>query len=448
MNDSTLPSNVSEFTRESAGRPGLAIVALPLLLLLPACASSTALTSTELVTAPSTPLEGMANTPSVDTSEPSGVVQFGQTKSVENPIRPAVLTIDASRSSSRSPIIPLSHQTVVQQPANCQPSPYPVFTPAEPRLDPAAARHSMADLYPDEYLIDGGDRKLPVHYFAGERQGFETEDTIAEYKDHFGKSHVRASNRVAVYAPRFGSVQVVEGADAGVQIHQAMGSTDIAGVGSLNRNEGLHQSVTEDGGVAVGSRKRVDGAQTKLGQIQTAQATRAHQQKKVDQSLQARSVSSQNILERFLGAGYQDGLANAAIWSRELYPVLSASTSQATQVKARFTPQDVIGIEDQRAKKSEIHIVKMANKEVAEAGDTIHFTIRFINTGDFDLHDVQIVDNLTPRLQFMADSVQTNRAGDVVTEPNGEGSLILTFEFDEPLPAHKSGTVEFDVRVQ
>ncbi len=306
----------------------------------------------------------------------------------------------------------------------------------------------MADLYPDEYLVDGGDRKLPVHYFAGERQGFETEDTIAEYKDHFGNSHVRASNRVAVYAPRFGSVQVVEGADAGVQIHQAMGSTDIAGVGSLNRNEGLHQSVTEDGGVAVGSRKRVDGAQTKLRQIQTAQATRAHQQKKVDQSLQARAVSSQVILKRFLGAGYEEGLANAAIWSRELFPVLSASTSQATQVKARFTPQDVIGIEDQRAKKSEIHIVKMADREIAEAGDTIHFTIRFINTGDYDLHDVQIVDNLTPRLQFLADSVQTNRAGDVVTEPNGEGSLILTFEFDEPLPAHESGTIEFDVRVK
>jgi len=443
MNDSNSIVRVSETT----GRPGLGIITLPLLFLLPACATSTALTSTELVPAPT---EELAATPPAESSEPSGVVHLGQKKSVENPVRPAVLTIDDSDPSPGSKIVPLSNQTVIQQPAICPPapSPYPVFTPAEPRLDPAAARHSMADLYPDEYLVDGGDRKLPVHYFAGERQGFETEDTIAEYKDHFGKSHVRASNRVAVYAPRFGSVQVVEGADAGVQIHQAMGSTDIAGVGSLNHNAGLHQSVTEDGGVAVGSRKRVDGAQTKLGQIQSVQATLAHQQKKVDQSLQARATSSQDMLKRFLGASYQDGLANAAIWSRELYPVLSASTSQATQVKARFTPQDVIGIEDQRAKKSEIHIVKMADKETADAGDTIHFTIRFINTGDYDLHDVQIVDNLTPRLQFIPDSAKTSRAGDVATEPNGEGSLILTFEFDEPLPAHKSGTVEFDVRVQ
>jgi len=44
--------------------------------------------------------------------------------------------------------------------------------------------------------------------------------------------------------------------------------------------------------------------------------------------------------------------------------------------------------------------------------------------------------------------VQTDREGDVLTQPNGEGSEILTFIFDDVLPAHKSGTIEFDVTVK
>ena len=63
--------------------------------------------------------------------------------------------------------------------------------------------------HPDEYLIDGGDRALPIHYDRFNRQGLDTEDTVAEYVDHLGRRHVKPTNRVAIYAPRFGAVRSV-----------------------------------------------------------------------------------------------------------------------------------------------------------------------------------------------------------------------------------------------
>ena len=323
-----------------------------------------------------------------------------------------------------------------------------VFTPAEERLPAGPGPLSAAAVYPDEYLADGGDRKLPVHYFGRQRLGFDTEDTIAEYRDHSGQSHVRASSRAVIYAPRFGSVQVVESLGADVQVQQLFRAEDVTGADSMQRHDRLIQTVSRDQMSAVAARRRADGAQRRLQHGQSDQTTRAEQNRKVDQGMQTESSLAQQTFERQHGAGYHHSLASAALWTRDLYPALSASTSQATEVQARFTPQASIGLEDQRARKSHIHIVKLADRRTAETGDIIRFTIRFINTGDYDLHDVRIVDNLTPRLQFLPETVETSRAGDVLTEPNGEGSQIITFVLDDPLPAGAVGMIAFDVRVR
>ena len=374
----------------------------------------------------------------------AGLVRLGHSAHRDSSLRPAVLTQDPADGASATRIIPLSHRAVSGESST---NPHH-FTPAETRIDPAFGRMSPADMYPDEYLADGGDRRLPVHYFGGSRQGFDTEDTIAEYSDHNGKSHVRASNRVAVYAPRFGSVRVVEGANSGIRVNHAVKTTEFSAVGSLERQDGIQESIKEEGFAALGSRRRADGTDAFQKAIHSRTRTRAQGNDKVDQSLQAESINGRQILAREQGAGFHQELANSAVWSRDLFPKLSGTTSQATEARTRVTAQSAIGIDDERARKSEIHIVKLADRETAEAGDRIRFTIRFINTGDYDLHDVRVVDNLTPRLEFIKDSVQTDREGNVITEPNGEGSEILTFVFHDALPAHESGTIEFDVRVK
>jgi hypothetical protein len=60
---------------------------------------------------------------------------------------------------------------------------------------------------------------------------------------------------------------------------------------------------------------------------------------------------------------------------------------------------------------------------------------------------VQIVDNLTPRLQYVPDSGSL-KDGTVTVGPNGEGSQILTFTLNQPLKGHASGTITFEAKVR
>ena len=94
--------------------------------------------------------------------------------------------------------------------------------------------------------------------------------------------------------------------------------------------------------------------------------------------------------------------------------------------------------------------MKLADHEMAQAGDTIKFTIRFENTGDFDVYDVSIVDNLTPRLEYLPGTavIDGQHPGEVLVEDNGEGSSILTFDLDQPLKSHDRGEITFETRVR
>ncbi|MEM1305610.1 MAG: hypothetical protein AAGG46_11975, partial [Planctomycetota bacterium] len=79
--------------------------------------------------------------------------------------------------------------------ANCRACVVPPGTPLGPR---------------DEYLCDGGDCGLKV----GLRQdltvtGLEQEDTVAHYDTLDGATCITPSNRVCIYAPRFGAVRRV-----------------------------------------------------------------------------------------------------------------------------------------------------------------------------------------------------------------------------------------------
>lgn len=460
-----MKTTASPWTADDArceARWPLPFLVLTSLFLLPACSTSVAFMPGAGQDIAETVEYAAQPTPVVETNPVSaavvdngdaaaGFVTLNRPSPSQPTVRTAVLTRDAADDSHKATIIPLSHNSAIPaqdcDPAvgqQCQP---PCFTPAECRVPPELCRECPADRYPDEYLCDGGDRELPVHYFAGDRQGFDTEDTIAEYSDHEGRPHVRASNQVCIYAPRFGSVEVIEGANSEIQIHHAAKTTEFAVVGSLERQDVLHQSVKEDGFVAVRSRRRADGAEAKRNPVHSSGLTRPERNDKVDQGLQAVSVDGLQTIEFLRGPQVQQRLANAAVWSRDLFPKLAAATTQAGEVRTRATAQATIGL-DRRSKASEIHIVKLADRDQAEAGDTIRFTIRYINTGDYDLYNVRIVDNLTPRLHLLPDTVETDRAGEFLTEPNGEGSEIVTFVLDEALPAHKSGTIEFSVRVK
>jgi uncharacterized repeat protein (TIGR01451 family) len=129
---------------------------------------------------------------------------------------------------------------------------------------------------------------------------------------------------------------------------------------------------------------------------------------------------------------------------------LAASTSQATQVYATFRAQALTGSEEGGVK-GDIHITKEASTQVARAGDTITFRIHFRNTGDYNVDNVRIIDNLTPRLQYVDGTgriqMPNGAAGDLLVLPNQDGSQLLQFELDQPLKGGQGGTITFQATV-
>jgi len=353
----------------------------------------------------------------------------------------------------------VSFQTEEQIPA--VPGDCPSFTPAEPRreFDPRAepsncmetiAASPFADIYSDEYIFDGGDRNAPAGYVDGQRSGFDSEDTVAKYTDHTGDARTTPSNRVAVYAPRFGSVRTVTGLQADTKVDRAAGARDSQGIGNIKTGNAAQENVHDTILSGLEARNRVDGMEAATPAMQTRRTDSPEQNRKVDEGHEGRHYSSYGLMERHQSPVLQQQIQNAIAWTRDQYPVLTASTTNASSIKATFKVQQTIGLEDQRKTKGNIHVVKLADRDMAQSGDTITFTIRFENTGDFDVYDVSVVDNLTPRLEYVSGSAKIDgqHPGEVIVEDNGEGSSILTFNLDEALKGHDRGEITFEARVR
>lgn len=337
-----------------------------------------------------------------------------------------------------------------QNPAYCPPGYGAHDFNAESLRVPMVTQDQMiewAKQYPEEYLYDGGDRSNPVHYSEFFREGLDTEDTVVEYTDKDGQRHTKPTNRVAVYAPRFGAVRTITAPTESLAVNNLASTasrTPVVGfenrVNSINHNKseaivGLQMDARPSGfehqSVPGGFLQEVKPGLHDL-TLATYQNTLFVRTGKWDQTESAR-----------LGYGLQAALR----WTRENNPVIISESLSGVEATSMFKAAEIVGIEE-KGIKGELRIVKLADKQVASSGDIITFTIRYDNLGDKELFHIQIIDNLTPRLEFVEESGDSDRAGRLDVEDNGEGSLVLKFVLDDPLPGRTGGVVTFKAKVR
>ena len=332
------------------------------------------------------------------------------------------------------------------------------FTPSEPRQEFApiigqecpvmevTSADSNVHRYPDEYLFDGGDRGMKVHYDNDLRRGVDTEDTFGEYVDHTGQQRVRASNPVAIYAPRFAAVRTMTGPEQDVTIDRLAYTQDAnPGAGFTSKTT---LATSNRRSKASGMRVRERGSE--LDTVDATIAMRTNEKaagnvfvlKPLRRSVATVGMQFEHANEAWIAKRIQ----KAADWSVKLYPVVTATTAAAMQVEAKFKPQTHIGIED-KGKKGSLRIIKMVDRDSAVLGDVLTFTIEFENIGDKELYDVRITDNLTPRLMFIEDSGSSDRKGRIVVEDNDAGSEMLMFELEGKLEGGQKGVIEFKAKV-
>lgn len=309
---------------------------------------------------------------------------------------------------------------------------------------PAAA----AKLYPDEYLFDGGDRDLPIHFSESQMSGLDTEDAAIEYYDDFGKRHVKPTNRVAIYAPRFAAVTTIS--EPTEDIGSGRPAQSIAaqiGLGMAKR-EGTFAQHQRDMTERLVSRSRGSGLTSRIASDGLDQPVNPEGNVHTTTPLQDFGFLQTGQLRQADEARLAASIQSASNWTRDQNPVIAAASQQGNELRSHFRDQELVGRENRFNGKARLRIVKLADKAIAEPGDVVTFTIRFDNIGDREVHDVVIVDNLTPRLEYIEDSATCDAQGVLETEDNGEGSLILRWVLDEPLAGRSGGVVTFQARVR
>ncbi len=340
------------------------------------------------------------------------------------------------------------------------------FTEAEPRVQlashadaqeanspktmmkPAAVNPKLVKLFPDEYLFDGGDRGYPVHYDREVMHGVDTEDTIAEYHDDQGNRRVKASNRVAIYAPRFAAVRSVNGVREDFNVQRVTNNFDQVQGAGLRSRVGGKTHLQRDRLQGVRMRSRAGGLLGKATRSDVSATRTAAQQTKLLNLFEDVQFLRDGEYRQSEIAQLNGGLTAAGTWTRELNPVIMANLSSAQEVYAMFKVAELTGVDESHRKPGQLRIVKLADKDSAKPGDVITFTIRFDNLGDRELRHVRIIDNLTPRLEYIDDSATSDQPGSTNVDDNGEGSQVLRFELDNPLKGHTGGVISFQVRLR
>ena len=137
---------------------------------------------------------------------------------------------------------------------------------------------------------------------------------------------------------------------------------------------------------------------------------------------------------------------SAAVWESDLRAQIAVDRKQPVIVNDVKQVQEVVAIE------SDTHpafrLCKLASAIAAEPGELVDFTIRFDNIGRELIGNVTIIDELSPRLEFVEGSAECSVDSRFTTKPNDAGSSTLRWEIVDPLEVGRGGLIRFQCRVR
>lgn len=299
----------------------------------------------------------------------------------------------------------------------------------------------------DEYIYDGGDNDGQVKVRNDfSLAGLDPEDTVAHYDTLDGKTVVKPTCRVCIYAPRFAAVrQVIVPYDENQNVKAGGVEFPI----KLVRQDEVQPVTTTMQPVQpiqeIGKRAPITFLehQPPVGLIAQV-VLRAVQDR-------YKPYEDFTIIRTGLIQENERALIHRCV-------VAAIQWTQAVGVQVTIEGQpanDIVG--DQRAEATYrvdtpdhpcLRVCKVASAASAAPGEIVEFTIRFDNTGDQTIGNVTIVDSLTTRLELVDGSGQCSRKAKFYTNPNEVGSLIMHWEIEEPLKPGEGGIARFKCKVR
>ena len=314
-----------------------------------------------------------------------------------------------------------------------------VFKASEYRFHP----HST----PQEYVFDGNDRGLKIQVDQDFNiYGLDTEDTFGHFDTLDGQRIVVPSNRVAIYAPRFGAVRKIDGA-VNAQYNQPT-------VGFYERDQTVQATDTRE---TISTKQYEMAARSHGGSRASGfiDQTRGVAVRRTLAPLGARNYQSLILgeftleivkIDKAIGAQLQAGLQAAVAWETDLGLQVFSKGIQPVIVRDLTTAQELLHIESENDPR--LQVVKTANVLAARAGDQVEFMIRFDNISNQKIGNVTLVDNLTRRLEYVEGSSECTLKSEFISDVNESESLALRWEITEPVEPGTGGVIRFRCRVR
>jgi uncharacterized repeat protein (TIGR01451 family) len=300
---------------------------------------------------------------------------------------------------------------------------------------------------PQEFLCDGGDQAPQAIVRRDDSiGGVQPEDTVVHYTTEAGDIEIQASNRTCVYAPRFSSVRKITGALAGgravglKQVDRPWG-TDLVDVNL----PGL--TVTES---------------TKLAHADVARRIDAMRERN-------RGVPVESVLQPIQAADIMAVLANISnLEMGELRDNEQAEFEKLALAAVTWSLDEAleVAIEDMKTPTltrdqqirgftiyefpdaGRLQICKLADRDHALPGEVVNFAIRVVNVGDSPVENIVLTDNLTTRLEYVADSQSCTGGAEFEANSNEARSLKLQWKLTDKLRVGESVTVRFQCKVR
>lgn len=300
----------------------------------------------------------------------------------------------------------------------------------------------------DEWVCDGGDEPLQV--VIGDDwtvHGLNIEDTVAHYDTLDDGLKIACSNRVCIYAPRFAAVRRV--------------SVPLLNAGS-ERAGGFEQRLPplverrDLPSPTVAQHERLQANRDALVLEQFRERRRsagvendARPYENVGQQLplSAYALLPSGELEGATAAWLAEKTLAAVAWTDNQAVQVSVGEQQAITVTHDQQAQAVRTV-DRPPGRPCVAVTKLASRQHAQPGDEVEFLIRYDNFGNEKIGNVTILDNLSPRLEYIPKSQRAEPEAQFFAEQNEAGSLVLRWEIVDPVEPATGGVIRFKCRVR
>lgn len=300
---------------------------------------------------------------------------------------------------------------------------------------------------PQEHLFDGGDLQPRAHVRQDwSAAGIDPTDTVVYYETAGGKVCLQPSNRVAIYAPRFGAVRQVSGANLAENAlapARVLAPLSADGLNDIYRADGMTLAA---GPIAQKQIQQLDRFHEGLRMVRFTSVVPPVPVSDAVAALINVDVAATDLAAmRETIVDQTDVALIETIYLPESLTVMIAGQEASVMVNSKQAAEVyVYEIPD----RCSIRITKSVSHTMASPGDVVRFTLRFENIGPNKVGNVVIVDSLSSRLEYIEGSQLCSLGTQFSAEPNDAGSLKLRWELNMPLELNEGGVISFDCRIR